>query len=214
MGKESEFNLGHWMDAYRTYVLENGVPPPSVYAFCKLLGAEEEKFFERYSTLGAFESEIWAERVDHVRKTLKEDGEYGDYPPRQKALAFFYTFLESIKGQRSWYLVRFPKEFAVQDPKVLAKFRTSFLEWATPVAKEEAGEGQIATKLKAEKVMAKLLYAHFRSILKFYLEDESQGFEKTDAFVEKSSRLFFDLADTRVPESAADLLRFLSGRKK
>ena len=201
------------METYRIYVLENGKPPPSVFAFCRLLEIGEEEFFAEFPTLESLEGAIWAERVHHVREMLEADEEYATYPPRQKALAFFYTFLEAIRGQRSWYLARFPRKFPAPDPKTLERFRKSFLEWAEPVAAEEVGEGKLATKLKADKKVAKLLYGHFRAILKYHLEDDSENFESTDAFVEKSSRLFFDLADTRIPESAADFFRFLSGKK-
>jgi len=202
-----------WMEAYRRHVLEHGSPPPSVFAFCQALEVEEEEFFRKFPSLEALEGEIWAERIQHVVATLEADEEYAEYPPRQKALAFFYTFIESILGQRSWFLARFPREYPASDPASLKAFREAFMEWARPVAKEEAGDGPIASRLKADKVVARLLYAHFRSILKYYLEDDSRGFEKTDAYIEKSSRLFFDLADTRVPESAADFLRFLAGKK-
>ncbi|MFP4358266.1 MAG: hypothetical protein ACLFSZ_07530 [Puniceicoccaceae bacterium] len=207
-------DYSRWMETYRMHVLENGSPPPSVFAFCRVLGIGEEEFFEAFPTLDVFESEIWAERVRHVREVLDADEEYAAYPPRQKALAFFYTFLESIRGQRSWFLARFPREFPARDPERLGRFRDVFLEWACPVAAEEVGAGKLAERLRADKGVARLLYAHFRAILKFHLEDGSDRFERTDAFVEKSVRLFFDLADTRVPESAADLLRFLSGKKK
>jgi len=201
------------MEAYRIHVLENGDPPASVFAFCRSLGISEADFFTHFPSLEALESEIWAACVHNVRETLEADEDYPDYPPRQKALAFFYTFVESILGQRSWFLARFPKDFPACDPRSLNKFREAFLEWAKPVAKEEVGDGMVASRLKADKGLAKLLYGHFRSILKYYLEDDSAGFEQTDAYIEKSSRLFFDLADTRVPESAIDLFRFLSGRK-
>lgn len=203
-----------WMEKYRIHVLENGSPPPSVFAFCRSLGIGEEEFFEAYPTLEAFESEIWAEPVRHVRRVLEADEEYPDYPPRQKALSFFYTFLESIRGQRSWFLARFPRDFPARDPEVLSRFRNAFLEWAYPVAAEEVNTGGLAERIRADRGVGRLLYAHFRAIVKFHLEDGSDGFERTDAFVEKSVRLFFDLADTRVPESATDLFRFLSGKKK
>ena len=212
--KEKVRDYSRWMETYRIHVLENGSPPPSVFSFCRALGIGEEEFFEAFPTLEVFESEIWAERVRHVRGILESDEEYPAYPPRQKALAFFYTFLESMRGQRSWFLAWFPRDFPARDPGTLSRFREAFLEWARPVAAEEVGGGGMAGRLRADKGVARLLYAHFRAILKFHLEDDSDRFERTDAFVEKSVRLFFDLADTRVPESAADLFRFLSGKKK
>ena len=212
MSDNPEPDLAPWREAYRKHVLETGAPPASVFAFCAKLGVPEEEFFARFPNLESFEGDVWAERVRHVRATLAEDPEYGDYPPRQKVLAFLFTFLEAIRGQRSWYLARFPRKLSGKEPPVLRRFRSAYGEWAKPVAAEATGNGELAARLRLDRTFAGVLYAHFRSVIKFNLEDESEGFERTDAFVEKSTRLLFDLAETDVPESAADLFRFLAKR--
>jgi len=211
MDKNESDKISEWLDVYRRIVLEEGEPPASVYAFCKQLGIEEEEFFARYSSLEAIEAEIWVERITHVRQILSEDDEYENYPPRQKALTFFYTFLEATKGQRSWYLARFPRGYCASEPEILREFKASFLEWARPIAAEELKDS-LAERFQAERWVAKVFYGHFRSIINFSLKDRSRGFERTDAYAEKSTRLLFDLADTRIADSAGDLLRFLAGR--
>jgi hypothetical protein len=50
---------------------------------------------------------------------------------------------------------------------------------------------------------------HWRSVLEYFLKDESQGFERTDAFIEKTVEFAFDLLRTQAIDSAADLARFL-----
>ncbi|MEM0965147.1 MAG: hypothetical protein AAGJ81_03210 [Verrucomicrobiota bacterium] len=212
MSEENVSPVEGWIEAYRIHVLEEGEPPASVYAFCSKIGIEESEFFKEFSSLEALESEIWAERIRFVRDTLNGDKDYADYSPHQKSLAFFYTFLEAIMGQRSWYLARFPREYPSRDPLFLQGFRRSFMEWANEVAQENR-DGAIAKRINAKTIVANLLYAHFRSIIKFALEDKSKGFERTDAYVEKSTRLFFELADANLAESAVDLFRFLSGRQ-
>jgi hypothetical protein len=42
--------------------------------------------------------------------------------------------------------------------------------------------------------------------------DDSKGFERTDAFVEKSAAVAFDLIRTQALDSAVDLARFLLPR--
>ncbi len=214
MEENDALDLDRLFAEYRLIVLETGAPPPTVYAFCKTVGIEEERFFEKFSSLDSLEKEIWAERVDHVVRTLDADEDYRDYAPRQKVLAFLFTFLESIKGQRSWFLARYPRCLTDRDPAVLRKFKGRYTEWADEVAKEAVSDQSALKRLRPEKALTKALYLHFRSVLKYYLEDESDGFEKTDAYIEKTVRLVFDLTDTSVPDSALDLFRFLSGGKK
>ena len=199
--------------AYRRHVLEHGKPPASVYRFCRDIGIGEADFYEHFSSLQVLEGAIWAERIHHVRSLLAADEEYAAYPPRQKVLAFDYTFLEAIRGQRSWYLLRFPRCQREAEGTRLRKFRQAFLDWAEPVADELAGENTLAERLRAPAVTARLLYAHFCSVLRFHLEDESESFERTDAYIEKTVRLFFDVAEFRAPQSALDLVRFLQGSR-
>jgi ubiquinone biosynthesis protein COQ9 len=49
----------------------------------------------------------------------------------------------------------------------------------------------------------------FRSVVAFNLKDDSAKFERTDAFIEKSVTLLFDLMGRQVLDSGFDLLRFL-----
>jgi ubiquinone biosynthesis protein COQ9 len=48
-----------------------------------------------------------------------------------------------------------------------------------------------------------------RSVVAFHLKDESTKFERTDAFIEKSVAVLFDLMGRQVLDSGFDLLRFL-----
>lgn len=205
-------SLNHLFEIYRHTVLETGSPPPSVYAFCKEAGIEEASFFEEFSSLDSLEGEIWAERIDHVVGILSSDPEYAGYPPREKVLAFLYTFLEAIKGHRSWFLVRFPRKMTDRDPAVLNRFRERFHDWANPIAAEALADRGPLKRLNPDRLLKKTLYFHFRTVVKYYLEDDSPGFEKTDAYVEKTVRLLFDLVETNLPDSAVDLFRFLSGK--
>ncbi|MEI7774534.1 MAG: hypothetical protein WCK17_07130, partial [Verrucomicrobiota bacterium] len=53
-------------------------------------------------------------------------------------------------------------------------------------------------------------YTHFRGVIDFSLKDDSRGYERTDAFIEKSVAVAFDLIRTQVVDSALDLARFLA----
>jgi ubiquinone biosynthesis protein COQ9 len=53
------------------------------------------------------------------------------------------------------------------------------------------------------------LYIHFRAVIAFLLKDESQRFERTDAFIEKTVAFAFDLIRTQAIDSGIDLARFL-----
>jgi hypothetical protein len=46
-------------------------------------------------------------------------------------------------------------------------------------------------------------------VIDFHLRDSSPRYERTDAFIEKSTTVLFDLIGRQVLDSGFDLLRFL-----
>jgi hypothetical protein len=55
---------------------------------------------------------------------------------------------------------------------------------------------------------------HLGFLLLFWRDDESAGFEKTDAAIEKSVNLAFDLIGKGAVDSAFDFAKFLYQAKK
>jgi hypothetical protein len=52
-------------------------------------------------------------------------------------------------------------------------------------------------------------WVEFLFILKFWLDDTSKGFEKTDVMIEKTVKATFDVLDTTPLESLFDLGKFV-----
>jgi hypothetical protein len=72
--------------------------------------------------------------------------------------------------------------------------------------------GEIAERGRLAGLYPSALYLLLRSVLDFHVKDTSARFERSDAFVEKSVNLAFDLMRTQAIDSAFDLLRFLAPR--
>jgi hypothetical protein len=58
-------------------------------------------------------------------------------------------------------------------------------------------------------VFAEGAWIQFLFLLKFWMDDTSVGFEKTDVLIEKSVNTVVDLLDTKPLESLFDLGKFL-----
>lgn len=65
-----------------------------------------------------------------------------------------------------------------------------------------------------EPVFSEGAWIQFLFILKFWMDDSSKGFEKTDVLIEKSVNTVVDLLDTKPLESLLDLGKFLWKEKK
>ncbi|MBK4944007.1 TetR/AcrR family transcriptional regulator, partial [Klebsiella pneumoniae] len=70
-------------------------------------------------------------------------------------------------------------------------------------------------KLKqvSEKTRTELIWAHFLSVLQFWKNDRSPGFEKTDMYIEKSIELGFEIINTAILGKFFDLGKFLWSEK-
>jgi hypothetical protein len=64
-----------------------------------------------------------------------------------------------------------------------------------------------------EKAIKESAWIQFLMILKFWMDDESPAFEKTDIFIEKSVKAGFELMNITPIESVIDLGKFLFKEK-
>ncbi|WOO40164.1 TetR family transcriptional regulator C-terminal domain-containing protein [Rubellicoccus peritrichatus] len=201
------------IEAYLDHLMDEGKPPASVRKFCRGLGITEKAFYGHFASFEAMEGGIWASMIEDTVEVLESDEDYASYPARQKLGAFYYTFLETALDQRSYLLLRFPGIQLVNPPVYLQRFQKAFNEFAKPLLAEAKDSKEVASRGRLNQAYPGLLYAQFLFVIDFWLKDESDGFERTDALVEKSTSLAFDLVGAQVLDSALDFVRFMAGEK-
>lgn len=201
------------VEAYLDELMEEGKPPASVRKFCRGLGITEKAFYSHFASFESLEGNIWAAMIEDTVVVLHADHDYESYPVRQKLGAFYYTFLETALDRRSYLLLRFPGIQLVNPPAQLQRFQKAFDEFAKPMLAEAKESKEVASRGRLNQAYPGLMYAQFLFIIDFWLKDESDGFERSDALVEKSTALAFDLVGAQVFDSALDFVRFMAGEK-
>jgi len=196
------------VNQYWKHLLTEGSRPASVFAFSEQLGQEESAFYEHFSSFESLEGSYWKSTVEETVATLHEDSDYANYPADQKLLAFFYTWFAHVQKHRSRLVKYFPK-MGLCGMKTLQPMRHSFLSYATELIKKAVEDGTIADRKKLNDYYDRALFEHFRMLIEFYRNDNSDGFQDTDAFIEKSTQLAIDSAHNGVIDSALDLARFM-----
>lgn len=200
--------------AYWDRLLIHGDQFSSVYALCKEISIEEKEFYKFYASLEVIEKHFWKQTVDDVVELLEKDKDFQEYETEQKWLSFLYTFIEHIGQYRSRFLKRFPRKPSLCAAKRLKGAEDSLNDFVDrnvelsecSLRSEKVGK-EISEGIHcAEK---KAFFAHFCLVVVFFLEDESNDFERTDAYIEKTGKLAFQLKDNSVLDSAFDLLKFL-----
>jgi len=197
------------IDAYWRHRLIEGRPPHSVFAFCESIGIGEETFHAEFSGFAAIESAWWTDLATTTISTLEQDSDYGAYDARQRLLAFHYTLVATAQPCRSRLTESLPPP-GPGLPAALRPLHTATRPFFEALVRQGIADKLIADRGKLSDLYPRALWEQLRWILDYHRRDTSAKFEDTDAFIEKSVRLFFDAAGTGVVESALDLARFLA----
>lgn len=196
------------------YVLKNNKQPESVFSFSKANNFEEIKFYEHFTSFESLEQNILKEFFDKTFSILEKNEDYQNYDSQNKLLSFYFTFFEILNNNRSYviYSLGQHKDY-LKKIKLLHKLKqrfTLFIEHLNiPVfnLKNETFQ-KIQSKSIKESSWLHLLYT-----IKFWIEDTSTSFEKTDVFIEKSVNASFDLINTQPLNGLIDLGKFLYKEK-
>jgi hypothetical protein len=212
--KSVEMDESKVIAAYREYVLLEGKTPSSVFAFCKTLGIQEADFYKHFASFEALDKFIWKKLIDDTRVRMESDSDYQTFGAREKILTFYFMLAEALKADRSFVLYQVKSWKKPTLPGFLKSFKTSFDEWINSVLNAGKASGEVAMRPYLDQRYDALFWMHFMFILQFWAHDESANFEKTDAAIEKSVNLAFDLIGKGILDNALDFGKFLYQNSK
>ncbi len=198
---------------YVKYYLEEGKLPVSVYAFCKKLKGEEEEFYKFYNSLEAVEKDIWLSWFHETLDLLEKDATYGTYSAREKLLAFYFTWVQKLKSNRSFILLK-KNEFELKHFKnnALSEFKKAFEEYSSGLVKQGIEEKEVMERKYISDKYANGFWLQLLFVLNYWTHDESMGFEQTDAAIEKAVNLSFKLIGESTLDSLLDFGKFILQR--
>ncbi|RAV98019.1 TetR/AcrR family transcriptional regulator [Pseudochryseolinea flava] len=207
-GKVSQDKI---VNAYLEYLLSEGKQPATVFKFCLDLGIKEEEFYDHFGSFDGLEQHIWKRFADRTVLRLRADESFVTFSTREKVLAFYYTLLEELKSNRSLVLFRLQQVPRLEGltPTYLKGFKATVEAFFESILSEGKENGEVANRPYLDKRYPQLFGLHLGFILLFWRDDNSAGFEQTDAAVEKSVNLAFDLIGKSAVDSAIDFGKFL-----
>lgn len=199
---------------YMDYVLANDERPKSVYAFAKSAGFEEALFYQYFGSFDALEASIFNAFLENTITVLHKSEEYKGFDARNQLLSFYYTFFENLTANRSYvvYALHHHKK-QLQSLQALKELKKGFSEYVESLNIETIDLHQEKLEKIQERGLKETMWFQLLVTLKFWLEDGSPQFEKTDIFIEKSVNASFDLMDTTPLKSVIDLGKFLFKEK-
>ncbi len=214
MAKQKNISEQDILAFYMDYVLAHNKKPVSVYHFAKTNSFDESVFYNFYGSFEALEKNIFRVFFDNTLSALEASESYDTFDARNKLLSFYFTFFENLTANRSYVVYALkPQKNNLKGVLVLSELKKSFnkyisnLDIETLDIKEERIE-KIQIKALQESAWIQLMMT-----LKFWLDDTSAGFEKTDIFIEKSVNTSFDILNIAPLKSVIDFGKFLFKEK-
>lgn len=203
-------------EAYITYLLEHGTVPASIYKFSKSLGFAETEFYKYYNNFAQLERDIWKQFFVATAEVLEAEPTYRNYTVREKLLAFYYTLVQQLLGNRSYVLIALNRKHDSLRfyPTELDGFKTEFVNWAVSLVNEGKDKGEIVNRPFVSDKYGDALWLQLLFVLNFWVKDDSIGFEKTDAAIEKAVNLSMDIMGRNYLDSAFDFAKFLFQNRK
>lgn len=199
---------------YMNYRLENNDKPKSVYQFAKTNGFDETEFYTFFGTIESVEKEIFKMFFDKTVELIQKDPSYETYDMKSKMLSFYFTFFELLSANRS-YIVMSLKEHNNQLKNLmqLSGLRIGFKNYITQIISDEVRTQNEKFQNFQEKAIQETSWIQFLLTMKFWLDDESPAFEKTDIFIEKSVKVTFELMNIAPIDSLIDFGKFIFKEK-
>uniref|UniRef100_UPI00404A5121 TetR family transcriptional regulator C-terminal domain-containing protein n=1 Tax=Flavobacterium sp. TaxID=239 RepID=UPI00404A5121 len=195
---------------YMDYVLSNDMEPKNVFLFCKENNIEESDFYVHFGSIEAIKNDIWTKFFQNAKNTLEQDENYVTYTNRNKLLSLYFTLFEIFTLNRSYVLFTLKHEKdSLKHLKQLKEFRNHFKHFIVDNLESSASEQDAKIQKFTRPLFSEGSWVQFLFILKFWMDDTSKGFEKTDIMIEKSVKATFDLMDTTPLESLFDLGKFV-----
>jgi len=198
------------IEMYMDYVLEHETTPKSIYKFCKLNKITEAQFYEFFGSIESIQKAIWTKFYANTLNLMEKNKEYEQFSNREKMLTFFYTFFELLTLNRSYVLFTLKgQKSMLKSLEQLRGLRKNIKAFATDLINDSNADKTIKVTKHNPALFSEGAWLQFLFVLKFWMDDDSAGFEKTDMAIEKSINTIFDVFDNTPLENIIDFGKFL-----
>lgn len=198
------------ISAYMEWVLLKEKAPLSVFKFCKENNFKETEFYEYFGSFEGLKMEIWNSFYKQTINLANKDESFSTYSNQEKMLAFFYTFFELLTLNRSYILFSLKEHRNMMNNlNQLRGLRKNIKQFSADLIRESNDDKKLKILKQSVVVFSEGTWIQTLFLLKYWLDDNSAGFENTDIAIEKSVRAIFDVFDTQPLESVLDFGKFL-----
>ncbi|RNC86478.1 MAG: TetR/AcrR family transcriptional regulator [Winogradskyella sp.] len=195
---------------YMEYVESNGKTPKSIEYFIEKHDIEIEDFDKHFNSFEDLEQDVFKIFFDNTVSLLNKSEDYHAFEAKDKLLSFYYTFFEILTANREYVEISLDRcGLYFSTPNVLKKLKANVLKFIDLLDIDTIDFKQQNIENIQKKAIRESAWIQLYATLKFWLDDTSEAFEKTDVYIEKSIKASFDLIDTTALKSIIDFGKFI-----
>ncbi len=214
MEPKKEINEIKIVSKYIDTLLKTGVKPVSIYTFAKELEIDERDFYKYFSSFEHLEKKIFTLFFDNATSLLEKNKDFKEYDAKNKLLSLYFTYFDILTENRSYVLLALgDNKNSLKNLQKLKELKKYFSNFINALHIDKIDFKQESIENIQDKGIQEGFWIQFLIILKFWMNDTSSSFEKTDVFIEKSIHASFDLINTKPIKSIIDLGKFLFKEK-
>lgn len=214
MAKKKNITETDIITFYMDYVLEHSEQPKTVYAFAKANNFEEQLFYNHFGSFEAVEKHVFTAFYHNSIAVLEKSEDYLSFDARNKLLSFYFTFFENLTANRSYvkYALNHPKN-DLKNMSVVQDLKRVFTDYIANLGIDLIDLKQEQIERIQQRGLKESAWLQLLLTMKFWLDDTSPAFEKTDIFIEKSVNTSFDVLDVAPIRSLIDFGKFIFKEK-
>lgn len=212
--KKSPLSKDKIVSMYMNYTLEHNEKPKSVFHFTKINDFTEAEFYTYFGNLEIIEKEIFNMFFDKTIELLNKNTDYETYDMKSKLLSFYFTFFELVTANRSYVVLTLKQhQNQLKNVMILSDLRKKFKSYISEIITDDFRTQQEKLQEFQEKATTESFWFQFLLTIKFWLDDSSAAFEKTDIYIEKSVKASFELMNITPIDSLIDFGKFIFKEK-
>jgi hypothetical protein len=196
------------LQKYVEYVSKEGKKPSTVSKFTFALGIKETDFYKCFANLNQLEQFYWQNVHTSIIEKIKSQEVYQNYSVREKLLSYAFTLVETLKENRSFVLIVLRKNC-----DALNKYQKEVKNYAEDLIAEGTQKNEIQDRILVSTYYSDIITKETSAIIHFWVKDDSENFEKTDVFIEKSINFVMDILGRNWIDTGFDFVKYWFQKK-
>lgn len=214
MVKKKKVSASEILTMYMDYVVEHHCKPESVEDFAEIHNFTDELFYTHFTSFKDLEKDIYLLLFENSVAILKQTPEYITFTKKDKLLSLYYTFFENLSLNQEFIRMNLKGfENQLKALAIFSRFKRSFSVFIDELDLETFNLNVDTIENIQKRTIKESSWIQLLFTIKFWLDDTSEDFEKTDIFIEKSLNTSFELLNTKSLNNIIDLAKFLYKEK-